>query len=1210
VDGDTSIMIMPGDHSGCARPDAGRASEERFRIAAECANYVVFELETGSPAVSFFGRAREIAGFDPADFPTAQAWAVAIHPEDRARVEDAFSGEYRMILKDGSLRHWSVRCRRIEGGAGQTRVVGVIEDITGRKHAEEQLRLSEERFRIAAQSASDIIFEWDLAAGDVRAYASTTPAAPPLTMNLLRAIVHPDDIWRLTQAVDRNIATGEPIREEIRITRQPGKVSYWLVRGQASSPENKDRRMVGVATNITGRKRAERVMRASRERFRIAAQSTSDVILELDIATGRARSYEPLDPKLGFTSRDLAREGWTALLHPDDRERVLAEYQRHLETGEPLASEFRIAGRDGAVRYWSLRGGAYIDGEGNPKLIAAATDVTRARMAQEELRLSEERFRIAAQSTSDLIFEWSLADDRIEYFGGPSAGIRMEAGDLPRCFSDWKLLLHPEDRDRVLAALDGHFHEPGPVTIECRIVLGGGVRHVLTRASAIFDERGRPLKSVGTFNDITDRKRAEEALQRLAAIVRSSEDAIIGSNADFEIVSWNRAAERLFGHSFEEAAGRSISLIVPEEHREESRKLGAMLLAGQSPQEIETFRLHKDGRRVPVSVTLSPIHDSANRIVGFSATMRDITARKRSEAVLRESEQRFRRLFEDNPVGILLTSPESRVFKANAAMCRMLGYEESELTGKSIYDFTCPDDCEPNEAFLAAVLRDENPDAFEKRYIRKNGQVVWASVKVSLQRGDDGAPRYMVSIVQDITEQKKAQNLLSYRAMHDLLTGLPNRRLLEERLAQEIRHACRENTQVALFYIDLDRFKLVNDTLGHVLGDALLRQVAYRLHHSKRAADTLARLGGDEFLLMAAIPDPAAAEAIAERLMDAFARHFHVRGHDLFVGASIGISLYPRDGADITTLQRNADAAMYAAKRRGMHSYEFFSPELGAAALERLQLENDMRRAIDRGEFEVYYQPLLDLKRNRVAAFEALLRWRHPERGPIPPSKFIPIAEETGLIVRIGRWVLEEACRLAMERRLSGHPPVRIGVNVSVFQFAQPDFVAMVGETLKTYGVEPRWLELEVTESIFMQDLADSAQKIAELREMGISIAIDDFGTGYSSFSYLQRLPIDALKIDRSFVQDIGTLPNVISLLRAMASLAKSLGMRVVVEGIETEEQLRAVREIGCDEAQGYLFGMPAPAGRTGLELLCDRVGGPSVGKEVQVQLPLAELGT
>ncbi len=1323
----------------CANAEL-RAFEDRFRVAVNCANYVVFEIDLDTRTVSFFNNTKQIGGFEASDFRNVADWVAAIHPEDRDRVvatwydcwnrNQPFAAEYRIVLPGGVLRYWSVRGQRFADGGGHLRVVGVIEDITERKHAEEQLRLSEERFRIAAQSASDVIFEWDLAGGDVRLFTRGAPEGAALTTHRLRAMLHPDDIWRLTRAVERNLADGSPIHEEVRATRQPGKTSYWLVRGQVLHAAAKSRRLVGVATNVTGRKRAERVLRVSRERFRIAAESTSDVIFEMDVASGRIRSYEPQDPDIGLTLAGR-REGWMALVHPEDRDRVLAEYHQHLETGEPFASEYRVLGRDGNVRYWSTRGRTYIDGEGQATLVAAASDITRRKLAQEELRLSEERFRTAAETASDLvyetdlragvselygrfpaefgfareeltghrhpwtrvihtedadrverahaahlasgepfqaeyrvvtsagevrwwshratamrdaaglsvreigavtditgrkraeealraseerfrivahnasdmIFEWRLADDVIEYFGGDS-------DELPRRFSDWSRLLHPEDRDRVLAALVDHFHTPGPITLEYRVVLRGGVRHILTRASALFDERGRAYKSVGMFNDITDRKRAEEALHRLAAIVRSSEDAILSCNAGFQIVSWNRAAERLFGYRFEEVAGRSIQIIVPPEQREASEALMNRIGAGQSIQEAEAVRMHKDGTRIPVALTISPILDSHDRIVGFSATVRDISARKRAEAVLRESEERFRRLFEDSPVGIVLSSPDGHVLKANAAMCQMLGYDEAELIGHAGSEFTCPDDCEATEALFHSLLRGENPEALEKRYVRKNGQIVWASVKLSLLRDASGEPRYVVCIIQDITQQKRVQNLLSYRAMHDLLTGLPNRRLVEDRLAQEIRRACRDHTQVALFYIDLDRFKLVNDTLGHVLGDALLRQVAYRLHNCKRAADTLARLGGDEFLLLAVVPDQAAARAIAERLADAFARHFHVRGHDLFIGASIGISLYPSDGTDITTLQRNADSAMYAAKRRGLHSFQFFSPELGAAALERLQLENDLRRAIDRGEFELHYQPLFDLKTNRVVAYEALLRWHHPERGLVPPSKFIPIAEETGLIIRIGRWVLEQACRMAMLRLQHGLEPVRFGVNVSVFQFAQPDFVTGVADVLRASGMDPHWLELEVTESIFMQDVADSARKITELRQSGISISIDDFGTGYSSFSYLQRLPIDALKIDRSFVQDIGTLPNVISLLRAMASLAKSLGMRVVVEGIETEEQLRAVREIGCDEAQGYLFGMPAPAGKTALERLSERLSIPAdpVDPDPEVQLPLAEL--
>ncbi len=443
-----------------------------------------------------------------------------------------------------------------------------------------------------------------------------------------------------------------------------------------------------------------------------------------------------------------------------------------------------------------------------------------------------------------------------------------------------------------------------------------------------------------------------------------------------------------------------------------------------------------------------------------------------------------------------------------------------------------------------------------------------------------GATSYLATIA---VEQRSLMEKLSYQAHHDALTGLPNRVLFEDRLQQAIAQAKRNGDMVALLFADLDNFKRINETLGHHIGDALLRYVAQRFESRIRQSDTLARMGGDEFaVVLTGIKDPKDAAGIAQKLLDALASAFDVNGTPLFLNGSIGISLSPQDGQEAAILQRNADTAMYRAKVQGDNSFRFFAPEMHAEALERLELDTSLRRALQDGELSVHYQPQFDLGSRKIVGAEALLRWHHPSRGLIPPATFIPMAEETGLILPIGTWVLEEACRQNAAWQRAGYRPMRVSVNVSALQFGRPDFVQTVSQALRVSGLSPQWLDLEVTESMLMRELEDVRRRLAELRELGVRVAIDDFGTGYSSLGYLQQLPIDSLKIDRSFVRNIKSpvmesdhAPN---LVKTIVSLAHSLGMEVVAEGVETVDQLEFLHALRCEKGQGYLVARPMPA--------------------------------
>jgi diguanylate cyclase (GGDEF)-like protein len=456
---------------------------------------------------------------------------------------------------------------------------------------------------------------------------------------------------------------------------------------------------------------------------------------------------------------------------------------------------------------------------------------------------------------------------------------------------------------------------------------------------------------------------------------------------------------------------------------------------------------------------------------------------------------------------------------------------------------------------------------------------------VQFQNGKPVATR---GIFRDITERKKAEEAVAHLAYHDALTDLPNRNLLRERLDRALAQACRDEQTLTVIFLDLDRFKLVNDTAGHAEGDRLLQSVADELRSLAREGDTVGRVGGDEFiLLIQGIAGAEDAAAVAERILESFRRLRVLGGHEFHITASLGVTMYPGGGEDSETLLRNADIAMYQAKQAGRDNCQFYNPAMNTQIEERLVLESDLRHALERGEFTVNYQPQVDVNTRQVVGVEALVRWQHPERGLVLPGEFIPVAEETGLIVPLGEWVLRTACTQNKAWQEAGFPPMRMAVNLSARQFQEPNLVDAVAQVLRESGLDPHYLQLEITEGTAIQDVDFTITMLRILREMGVEIAIDDFGTGYSSLAYLQRFAIDVIKLDRSFMRDIPIKTSDAAIATTVIMMAHNLKLSVIAEGVETEEQLAFLKEQGCDEFQGYLFSKPLPP--THLEKLIKR---------------------
>jgi diguanylate cyclase (GGDEF)-like protein/PAS domain S-box-containing protein len=557
---------------------------------------------------------------------------------------------------------------------------------------------------------------------------------------------------------------------------------------------------------------------------------------------------------------------------------------------------------------------------------------------------------------------------------------------------------------------------------------------------------------------------------------------------------------------------------------------------------------------------------------------------------LRASEERFRSAFDNATIGMAVVSLKGRWLQVNRSLCDIVGYAEEELLESDVQRLTHRDDLvaldEQMHRFTAGTVSSHQT---EVRYCHKNGKEVWAHTGMSLVRDGETRPLHLIFQIQDITDRKRAEEQLLHDAFHDALTGLPNRALFMDHVKMAIQRSRRSGDRLfAALFLDLDRFKIINDSLGHMVGDQLLVGIAHRLEACLRPGDTVARLGGDEFTIL--LEDLATADdaiEVARRVQEAVTQPFNIGGHEVFTTASIGIALSNAGYERAEDLLRDADTAMYRAKMEGKKRHVVFDKAMHDRAMELLQIETDLRRAITRKEFFLNYQPIVSLETGRVASFEALVRWRHPERGLVMPGEFVPVAEETGLIIPLGVFVLNEACRQmrAWQKVGLAGDDVTMSVNLSSRQFSQTDLIEQVSSALREAGLSAANLKLEITESMVMENINTAIDMLMQLRNLGVGLSIDDFGTGYSSLSYLHRFPIDTLKIDRSFVTQMTDNAENAEIVRTIVTLARSLDMHVIAEGVETGEQLRQLGSLGCDYGQGYLFSRPVGAGQA-IELL------------------------
>ncbi len=690
------------------------------------------------------------------------------------------------------------------------------------------------------------------------------------------------------------------------------------------------------------------------------------------------------------------------------------------------------------------------------------------------------------------------------------------------------------------------------------------------------------------------RKASQDALrdseERFRAMSDESPLGIFVSDEQGECVYTNAAYHKISGLDFTQALGTSWSTAIHPEDRARIVAEWRDAVRGQAPFQTEVRFLRSDGSIVWTRLNAA-VMDDGPADCGRVQTVEDISARKGAEAELARAEaalfaEKERAQVTLNSIGdaVLCTDVAGNVTYLNKVAEKMTGWSTSEALGQPL-----------NEVFrvVDGVTREpaSNPGQLA---IAENRIVGLAANSILLRRDgsesaieDSSAPIHdrdgrvtgAVLVFHDVSASRAMAEKMSHLAQHDFLTGLPNRMLLQERFSRAIGQAQRHRKEVAVLFVDLDYFKNINDSLGHVIGDRLLQSVAARLVGCVRSTDTVCRQGGDEFvILLAEIEQHRDAAQIAEKLLTALLAPHFIDGHELHVTLSIGISIYPDDADTAEAVMQNADAAMYHAKANGRNNYQFYMSEMNSRAVQRLFVENSLRRALKNEEFELHYQPKIDIASGRMNSAEALIRWRDPDLGMVYPGQFVPIAEECGLIVPIGRWVLREACRQVQAWLAAGISAVPVSVNISAVEFRHVNFLDGVAAILDETGMDAAYLELELTESMLMHEAESSAQILEKLKAMGIQLAIDDFGTGYSSLSYLNRFPIDTLKIDQSFVRDMASNPDNAAIISAVIGMGRNLKQRVVAEGVETGEQLAFLCLQNCDEGQGFLFSYPLPA--------------------------------
>jgi diguanylate cyclase (GGDEF)-like protein/PAS domain S-box-containing protein len=955
--------------------------------------------------------------------------------------------------------------------------------------------------------------------------------------------------------------------------------------------------IVAIVRDVTARKRMEAALRRSEARFRGLTDLSTDWYSEQDAQLVVTFTSDRYAAKDGLNMAPVTGQTHFETDNLWESEQQRREHRDTLAAHRPYR-DVRVSrhDRDGVLHYLSLSGNPLFDERGGfAGYYGIGRDITAQQRVERALRDSEARFRSLTELSSDWFWE---QDEALRFTERCSEGIAKSGFDVDKLIgrrrrdlphydtmtdADWAPIEQATARrapfrDFILRARNKH----------------GELRHLSISGAPFFHPDGRFAGYRGVGVDVTERERQREQLQMFRLALETSAEAIFITDLEsLRYLDVNETACRMLGYSREELLAMGPHDVNPnltradlEQRFAEARSAGPDRFTTES---ANRFLQRKDGAWVPIEATRRYLRIGRRDVIVSVA--RDVSARIAADNALRLRDRALESSV--NAVVITRAGGDHEVEYVNPAFEHLTGYPAGEVIGRNLRFLQGTDRGQPDLPKLRGALRDGQECAVLMRNYAKNGAEFWNDLRIAPVRDSGDCVTHFVGVLNDISVAKRFQDELAHQATHDALTGIPNRTLLADRLEQSIGNARRHERLFAVVFVDLDHFKHINDALGHRIGDAVLREIASRLSASVRDGDTLARYAGDEFVII--LNDLDGEQSIGDtllRLRQAVSQPVAVEGRELTVTCSMGASVFPRDGTTADDLLRHADAAMYGAKDDGRDGYRFFTSGLNDQSALRLEMESRLRRALEAGEFFLEYQPKISLDDGGVTGVEALIRWKHPELGVVPPNQFIPLAEETGLVVAMGLWALREASRQIARWRREHGLEIAVAVNLSARQFRQHDLVETIGAILAEHDVAPRLLHCEVTESAMLHDVDAATGVLQALRELGAQVSLDDFGTGYSSLSYLKRLPIDSVKIDRSFVRDVSFDPEDAKIVQAIIGLAKALDLTAIAEGVETPEQACFLRQHGCHQAQGYLYSKPLPAGALTRWLLARRQAG------------------
>ena len=979
---------------------------------------------------------------------------------------------------------------------------------------------------------------------------------------------------------------GAPLRTGDRTWGVIGVQTY--EQSKRLTPRDKEI-LVFVAQQVASavdQKRQQSALRENERRYRQMFESNRAVQLIVDPETAAIVDANVAASEYYGWSVERLRTMNLADINTLDPERI---HEEMASAARQKRSYFQFQHRlaSGVVRDVEVHSGPVEIG-GRQYLYSIVHDVTERRQAEQALLSSEEKYRNIFDFASVGIYQSTL-DGRLVTANASLA--RMLGYD-----SVEELLQVPLAEDVYFYAEDRKKHLATEGTNADVQVLwkkkNGAPIWVQVNAHAVHDAKGE-LMFEGFVYDITERKLAEQQLassnaQRKAVLDAASRVSIIATDAEGTITVFNSGAERMLGYSAAEVIGRrSITDLHRAEELEEhanrlqsefGERLSGFDILGhradrEGLEEREWTYVKKDGGNITVLLSVTALRRDDGWLTGFLHVANDVTERKQAEETLRKQSAAMTASMD----GIGIVNDRLQFTVVNDALAKLYGYPDPQsMVGLPLNSLYEPATYERFTNTILPIVYQRGRWRGEAPGLRHDGLTFPQEISISAIEGGG-----LVCVVRDITERTYAEEQIKHLAYHDALTALPNRLLFKDRLTVAISHAQRERRKLAVLFLDLDRFKVINDSLGHNIGDQLLQAVSARVQSCVRESDTVARLGGDEFtVLLPQLPHGEDAALVAQKIIDAVRYPFHIEGREFFMTTSIGISLYPDDGIDAESLIKNADTAMYQAKEQGRDNYQLFNAFINAKALQRIALEHGLRKALANQELAVYYQPIFDFRTGRISGMEALLRWNHPTLGMIPPAVFIPLAEAIGVMIPIGTWAMRAACAQAKAWHDAGFRSLSLAVNLSVCQLQQPDLLQRVREILEETALPSRMLELEITESSAMQSPENSVRTLYDLKKLGVRISLDDFGTGHSSLSYLKRFPIDTLKIDQSFVHDITHDPDTAAIVTAIIAMAHSLRLKVIAEGVEFTEQSSFLKRYGCDQMQGYLIKAPVPVDR------------------------------